>query len=76
MRKLSITVEVTRSYCEEVEISDEQYAAFVNGDIDEFQIPEIDLADMFNVCRHDDDCNEHSDYSIVDDRNVTIVDWK
>ena len=74
MRILSITVELTRSYCEEVEVTDEQYEAYVNGKIDVEDIPQIDLKGQLNECRCGD-CCESWDYTIDDDEGRTLKEW-
>ena len=74
MKKIGITVEVTRRYFEEIEIPDDEYEAFINGDIDELQIPEIELSEIFSKCRAGEG-NEDTDYSITGDNDETIVAW-
>lgn len=74
MKKIKVTVEVSYRYYEEVEITDEEYEDFLNGDIQEDEIEELDLDDLFWKCRNgygDDD----TDYAICGDDDVTIVDW-
>lgn len=73
MKKIGITVEVRKRYYEEVEISDEQYEKFVNGKIDELDIPEIDLTAILAACNKVD--HYTCDYAIADDQGKTIVDW-
>ncbi len=75
MRKIGITVEVTKRYYEEIEITDEEYQAFVAGKLDESDINEIDFADLYSKAKAFDDCDYETDYSIVDEDGVTIVDW-
>ena len=77
MKRISVTVEVKRRLCQEIELSDEQYEAFVNGELDELQIEEIDMASMFDECRKckDSECAEDTDYSICDESGMTIVPW-
>lgn len=74
MKKIKVTVEVSYRYYEEVEITDEEYEDFLNGDIQEHEIEELDLDELFWKCRNgygDDD----ADYAICGDDDVTIVDW-
>ena len=74
MKKIKVTVEVRYRYFEEIEIPDEEYEAFLTGDIQDSEIEELDLADLFWKCRNgygDDD----SDYAICGDDDETIVDW-
>ena len=74
MRTIEVTVEVTRRYCEDVEITDEQYEALVNGDLDGLDIPQIDWPGLYNECRVGDGYEE-TDYAIVDDVGRDIVPW-
>ena len=78
MKTIEVTVEVKRRLCQEVELTDEQYEAFINGELDELEIDEIDLAGMFDLCRECDskECWEETDYSICDGATgETIVAW-
>ena len=74
MRTIGVTVTVRRFLHREIEISEDDYEAFVNGDLDELDIDEIDLAEMFDSCRGET-CFEETDYSICDENGETIVDW-
>lgn len=75
MRKITITVEVTRRWEEDVELTDDQYEAFVNGELDELQIEQIDFPDLYDKCRHNENADDESDYCIRDEEGSTIVDW-
>ena len=57
-----------------LELTDEQYEAFVSGELYEMQIDEIDLAGMFDLCRICE-AEETTDYSICDENGDTIVPW-
>ena len=74
MKTIEVTVEVRRRYCEEIELTDEQYDAFMRGELDELQIPEIDFPGMFVECRTGD-AWEETDYAICDENGVEIVPW-
>jgi len=77
MKRISVTVEIRRRLCQEIELSDEQYEAFINGDIDELQCDEINMHSIFEECRRckETECAEDTDYSICDENGNTIVPW-
>ena len=74
MKTIEVTVEVKRRYTEEITISDEDYEAFLNGDLDELEMPEIDWPGLFSECRIGD-AWEDTDYAICGENGETIVDW-
>ena len=74
MKTIGVTVEVRRRYTKEIEISDEDYEAFLSGDLDELQMPEIDWCGLFDECRTGD-VWEETDYSICGDDGETIINW-
>ena len=74
MKTIEVTVEVKRRYTEEIEISDEDYEAFVNGDLDELCIPEIQWDELFTECRTGD-AWEETDCSICGEDGETVVNW-
>ena len=74
MRTIEVTVEVKRRYTEQITISDEDYEAFLSGDLDELEIPEIDWGVLFTECRTGD-AWEDTDYSICDEDGETVVAW-
>lgn len=78
MKTIEVTVEVRRRLCQEVELTDEEYEAFIHGELDELDIDEIDLAGQFDECREcgSNECWEETDYSICDGATgETIVAW-
>ena len=74
MKKIEITVEIVKRCAFEVELSDEQYEAFINGEADEITMQEIDLSEMFERCRNGEGW-EDTDYSITDNNGETVVPW-
>jgi len=74
MKKIEITVEVTKRCAFEVELSDEQYEAFINGEVDEITMPEVDFGDMFERCRNGEGWEE-TDYAITNNEGETVVPW-
>lgn len=74
MKTIEVTVEVKRRYTEQITISDEDYEAFLAGDLDELEIPEIDWGALFTECRTGD-AWEETDYSICDEDGETVVNW-
>lgn len=74
MKTIEVTVEVKRRYTEQITISDEDYEAFINGDLDELQMPEIEWNALFAECRTGD-AWEETDYAICNEDGETIVNW-
>ena len=73
MKKIEVTVEIRSRYCEEIEITDEEYDALMRGEIDEYDIEELDFGDLYHRCRQDPWCEQ--DYVITDENGTEIVSW-
>lgn len=80
MKTIEVTVEVRRRLSKRIELTEEEYEAFLCGEIDELDISDIDLPGLFNECRcacdySSDSAWEETDYAICDENGNTIVPW-
>ena len=74
MKEIEVTVEVRRRLSQKIEVPDDLYEAFINGEVDEITMPEVDFADMFERCRNGEGWEE-TDYAITNNEGETVVPW-
>lgn len=73
MKKIKVTVELTKRYYQEIDLPEDVYKALIRGDIDERDIATINWKGLFDTCRERG--LEETNYTILDEEDRTIVPW-